>query len=848
MMAHPALHPLDAAQRLTARGWVVFPADRPDAGAHCQGSARACRERRCGAEGDPTKRGKHPAVVERWGLLSGPLEPVTLAAWFGPADEPARVNVAIAAGPSGLLIVDDDAAGGFERYAESIGEKVPDTFTVPTHQGSHRYFTVPLDPATGERVPVGNAPGLLAAYHCDVRGGASPSHPHGGYAVTAGSQHWSDDPGAYVPADWDAPAVEAPGWLIEAVTTPGPSGSTEGRPGRTGTAGTGHGPGLTRWDSAPRYGSASALREQYRRHCAEVTEPGNAFRWGLFLAARDGWRLVELGLLDEDELQRDMAGIVWRVWQAPPDERDVKIVMWEALDGPHGALASPWELTEAEVRERARAAGSRPAGRFARPGDVIDSPPEDPGLTIAPTSENGDGSHTTYGSYSVADARDSTQLSTGPSTGLGTGVDIDLSSAETLAENEIPPAPPGIPWDKWQDDWRREYIRQATADAVRLYRQAADLPDLVMLDYDAWNATPDPSYLVPRLFYRDGIAQVFGAPGIGKSYFVLDLALSLAADILWRGHRLTGRDGGPGKVHYIMAEGLDVNKLRKDAFVRFHGVDEDVLRRHFVVSDGEGLLLTVAGIAQYRPFVQLFRPDLIILDTKNALFPGEESSGKDHGEMIRALNALRKDAGGAAVVVIGHSGLGAPNRARGSNAEEAGTSSATRVTRDEKSGIFTATEMRDKSGGPGTEWHWRLEKVDGVPCGPFMDPPSVLVPVTEDEHRPVKIEGQWWDDETPVPDDLLALRGRGRRFALLVFRILRWVGGDAGLTRTELSTTITRFLRRNDPTVRPDPSQLGRALTLLTDHGVIENSGKGTSRFVLTREYATDEGTGRTLG
>jgi hypothetical protein len=231
MMTHPPLAALDAAQRLTARGWVVFPADRPDNGLHCSGSARACRERRCGAESDASKRGKHPAVVARWGELTGPVAPEQLVEWFAAG----RYNVAIAAGPSGLLIVDDDAAGGFERYAESIGEKVPDTFRLPTAQGWHHYFTVPLD-SHGERVPVGNAPGLLAAYRCDVRGGASPSHPHGGYAITAGSQHWTDDPAAYVPVDWSAPACEAPEWLISAVTTPGPPGRAEGVPDRTGTA------------------------------------------------------------------------------------------------------------------------------------------------------------------------------------------------------------------------------------------------------------------------------------------------------------------------------------------------------------------------------------------------------------------------------------------------------------------------------------------------------------------------------------------------------------------------------------------------------------------------------------
>ena len=298
MMAHLPLPALDAARLLTARGWVVFPADRPDSGLHCSGSAVTCRRGDCGAEGDAGKRGKHPAVVARWSVLTTPAAPEQLAEWFAPGDTgTARYNVAVACKPSGVFVIDDDTAGGFERYAESIGEKVPDTFRVATAQGAHYYFALPVDPQTGEPMLIGNAPGLLKAFGCDVRGGASPSHPAGGYVIGPGSQHWTDDPGAYVPVDWDAPACEAPEWLITAVTTPGPSATAEGLPARTGTAG--HASGLTRWDSAPRYGSAADLAAQFARHCAEVTEPGNAFRWGLFLAARDGWRLVALRLLDE---------------------------------------------------------------------------------------------------------------------------------------------------------------------------------------------------------------------------------------------------------------------------------------------------------------------------------------------------------------------------------------------------------------------------------------------------------------------------------------------------------------------------------------------------------------------
>ena len=348
MMAHPLVTPLDAAEMLTARGWVVFPCDHPDAGTHCTGTARACRERTCKAERDPAQRGKHPRI--RWGEITSPADSVTLRRWFGRDAVPA--NVAIACGPSGLLIVDEDEHNAFAAFCAHEGYELPETFTVSTARGRHHYFTVPLDPATGQRVPVGNAPGALAAWHCDVRGGASASAERGGYVITAGSTHAGGI--VYTAADPYREAIEAPGWLIEAILS-GPPAPAEGIDGAGGEVTVRASDGA-RWDDAPRYGSADDLLGQFARHCDDVAHEGGAFRHELFLAARDGWRCVALGLLDEPSMLRTLDACVWRVWGDEPDDRDHVIVFAEAQPA---AASSPWELTGCDPGARAAPAGPR---------------------------------------------------------------------------------------------------------------------------------------------------------------------------------------------------------------------------------------------------------------------------------------------------------------------------------------------------------------------------------------------------------------------------------------------------------------------------------------------------------
>jgi hypothetical protein len=99
-----------------------------------------------------------------------------------------------------LLVVDEDEPGGFQQYADSVGQTVPDTYTVRTGKGTHFYFT-----ANGSSH--GNSPGPLAQFGCDVRG-------DGGYVLAAGSTHPS---GAVYHVASDCNVAPLPGWLADAL-------------------------------------------------------------------------------------------------------------------------------------------------------------------------------------------------------------------------------------------------------------------------------------------------------------------------------------------------------------------------------------------------------------------------------------------------------------------------------------------------------------------------------------------------------------------------------------------------------------------------------------------------------
>jgi len=802
MMAHPLSSPLDAAEMFTARGWVVFPCDHPDAGTHCTGTARACRERRCKAEADPAQRGKHPRVA--WGSITEPVDAAQRAAWWGRAG--LLANIAIACGPSGLLIVDEDTDGALTAYAASIGATVPDTFRVRTSRGWHWYFTVPTGP-DGERLPIGNSPGALAAWHCDVRGGASASGERGGYVITAGSTHASGR--IYTAPDPYAPAVVAPEWLIEAIMSPGPSAPAEGLAGTDGDPG---GARLrasdgARWDDATRYGSAGDLLGQFERHCDEVQHTGGEFRFELFRAARDGWRLVHLGLLPEDDMLRTLEACVWRIWQAEPDDRDHTIVFSEALPA---AQRSPWELTGTELRARAGVTTVEPGRAFLRSSEAA---------ALAAADHEVD--HPTgRGVTSENEADDLTVDGNRP---------VERDHAPSRPEEiDIPPAPPGVD----PAGWRTEYRQQAVREAVREYRAAQGRPALLVLSPSQRKGRPRPNYLVPKMLYRNGLAVVFGAPGSGKSFLALDIALSFAAGRIWRGTRLATESGAPGMVHYVMAEAEDSNNLRIDAWLYHHSVDEDDIEDRFR-SIPAAIMLTEAGIKAYLPYVERDKPDLIVLDTKNLMFAGRESAGEDYGEMLRALHMLQVAAGGCAIILIDHSGLGDPSRPRGNNAEEGGMDTMIMVTDDH--GLRTAKVTKDRSAELGTAWHYRLHQIPEVPRPAFVDPPAVVVEADPDM-GPLRPRTPWPDRH--LSDDatkaIQAAKGKGREAAADVLRLLSAIELDE---EGQTKAAILRMIAKEGPREYAETT-IKNAINLLVGAAMITNIGTtALSKFVVEDQW-----------
>jgi hypothetical protein len=294
--------PLAAARAARSRGWRPFPLDHP-AHPHCIGAHQNVP---CDGQ-----RGKHPTGGWATQAASAPTDGM-LHLWFSGELH----NVGIACGPSGLVVLDEDELNALSKLAAKLGHTLPKTYRVRTARGWHYYFAAPTD-----RI-IGNRSGALKHYGIDVRGGKGG----GGYVVGAGSLHASGV--IYEAEDPDAALAPLPDWIVEQIET------VPDRPDGTRV-------GSADWTDEVRYGGREELVGQFERRVSEIRDRGNPFREQLYLAARDGWRLVHAGELDEVSMLGQLRDAVVRVWGHPPDDRDKRIVYGEAQPD---AVSSPWEV------------------------------------------------------------------------------------------------------------------------------------------------------------------------------------------------------------------------------------------------------------------------------------------------------------------------------------------------------------------------------------------------------------------------------------------------------------------------------------------------------------------------
>lgn len=238
---------------------------------------------------------------------------------------------------------------------------------------------------------------------------------------------------------------------------------------------------------------------------------------------------------------------------------------------------------------------------------------------------------------------------------------------------------------------------------------------------------PDPRWLVGRHLPEEGIGILYGRPNTGKSFIILDMALTIAVGKTdWHGDTVASNRGG---VLYIAGEGSADLKLRVRAWKKQNWIEDEMIpedRFRVLVQpmnfmrkeDIADLLAAVSAAA-------MGKLSLIVVDTVSRAAAGaDENSQQDMSIFVQALDALRVKTG-AFVEGIHHESKG--GMMRGSTVLAGAADVIHHFERKEHQPYGRLTCVKMKAGPDNTKDSYRL---DVIGLGNEL---SSLVPVRVEE-------------------------------------------------------------------------------------------------------------------
>ena len=212
-----------------------------------------------------------------------------------------------------------------------------------------------------------------------------------------------------------------------------------------------------------------------------------------------------------------------------------------------------------------------------------------------------------------------------------------------------------------------------------------------------------PTWLVKGVLPQAGLAVMFGDSGSGKTFFALDMVMSITQGLPWRGRQV--KQGG---VVYVCAEGAGGFRNRLKAYAHQHQVDLSSLPIG-VVGEAPNLMAKADAKDLLAAIKAFGDTAVIVMDTFAQVMPGaNENSGEDVGTALAHCRALHNHTG-ALVLLIHHSGKDAARGARGWSGLRAAADAEIEILRSEHDRVATVTKLKD--GEDGAEFGFKLHQV-----------------------------------------------------------------------------------------------------------------------------------------
>lgn len=234
-----------------------------------------------------------------------------------------------------------------------------------------------------------------------------------------------------------------------------------------------------------------------------------------------------------------------------------------------------------------------------------------------------------------------------------------------------------------------------------------------------WAEQPPLPWLVEDLLPQADLAMVYGQSGSGKTFWALDLALTIASGGQWR-----ERPTVCGNVAWVAAEAAGSLRNRSKAYAAARGISLDTAGL-YVTGETPNMGDPATVKALISAFAEI-EPVLVVIDTLAAASGGaNENSGEDMNVILAACRAIH-GATGALVLLVHHSGKDTSRGARGWSGIKAAMDTEIEVV-EFGDGTRAARVTKQRDGEGGLAFGFKLQTVDdscAVEHGDFYEAPG----------------------------------------------------------------------------------------------------------------------------
>lgn len=247
-------------------------------------------------------------------------------------------------------------------------------------------------------------------------------------------------------------------------------------------------------------------------------------------------------------------------------------------------------------------------------------------------------------------------------------------------------------------------------------------------------------WIIDEIIPQGELAVIFGAPGCGKSFMALDMAMCIAMGREWNRNRTT-----QGRVVYIAAEGAHGFKKRTMAYLQHHSLFQEIIPLD-IIADSPNFLKDIDALKIVESINKGSKPTVIIVDTLSRTMPGgNENSGEHMGHAIEQCKIIHQLTG-AIVILIHHSGKDGDRGSRGWSGLLGALDTEIEVKKLPNGHVAKITKQKD--GEDGLEWGFDLDVVQlgdnkfGKPITSCVYMPSNSIPIAEIRERQIGLNEQ----------------------------------------------------------------------------------------------------------